>query len=125
MLMRSAGIVLLLLGVFVFPASAAFQDLLGFGTRAMGMGGSYVGVANDADAAVWNPAGLGLVRNIQLSAMYVKPYLNLGINMGLMSAAGAYPYPDLNGVIGGAVSDYDVAGLYKENIFSGYPDGNR
>ncbi|MCI0329987.1 MAG: PorV/PorQ family protein [candidate division Zixibacteria bacterium] len=32
--------------------------LLGAGTRAMGMGGSFVSVADDASAVFWNPAGL-------------------------------------------------------------------
>jgi len=32
--------------------------LLGAGTRAVGMGGSFVSVADDASAVFWNPAGL-------------------------------------------------------------------
>jgi hypothetical protein len=40
-------------------ASGAFaQDFASMGTRAAGMGGSFVGVADDATAIYWNPAGL-------------------------------------------------------------------
>ena len=40
-------------------ASGAFaQDFASAGTRAAGMGGAFVGVADDATAIYWNPAGL-------------------------------------------------------------------
>lgn len=59
---RSGG---LLLAVFLHaPAvaqeSAAFLTL-GAGARAAAMGGAQVAVADDLDAAAWNPAGLGLI----------------------------------------------------------------
>ena len=37
--------------------AGAFQQL-GLGARALGMGGAFVGVADDATAGFWNPAGL-------------------------------------------------------------------
>jgi hypothetical protein len=40
------------------PASAAAQAFAAAGTRAAGMGGAFVGVADDATAIYWNPAGL-------------------------------------------------------------------
>lgn len=36
---------------------AAFVDV-GFGARPLGMGGAFVGLANDVHSVVWNPAGL-------------------------------------------------------------------
>ena len=53
---RTAALALL---VFAFTQSPAFSqsfDLVG--TRALGMGGAFVAVADDASAAWWNPAGL-------------------------------------------------------------------
>ncbi len=38
----------------------------GGGARALGMGGAYVAVANDASAVYWNPAALSLVRQPQI-----------------------------------------------------------
>lgn len=42
-------------------------NFFGVGARAMGMGGTYIAVANDATALVYNPAGLAQVRRIEFS----------------------------------------------------------
>lgn len=49
---------------------------MGVGSRALGMGGAFVAVADDATASYWNPAGLGLVRELQISAAHTA--LSLG-----------------------------------------------
>ena len=41
-----------------FPAAAAAQQFEALGTRANGLGGAFVAVADDASAVYWNPAGL-------------------------------------------------------------------
>ncbi len=41
------------------PALVAAQAFEAVGTRALGMGGAFVAVADDASANYWNPAGLG------------------------------------------------------------------
>ena len=33
----------------------------GAGNRALALGGAYAGIADDASATIWNPAGLGLL----------------------------------------------------------------
>lgn len=50
--------------------SAAGREVdvsLGFGTRAMGMGGAYVAVVDDATAAYWNPAGITQIKRFAMS----------------------------------------------------------
>ena len=42
----------------------------GVGARALGMGGAFVAVADDATATYWNPAGLTKVKKHSFSAMY-------------------------------------------------------
>jgi len=42
----------------LLPVLAHAQTFGGIGTRASGMGGAFVAVADDATAAYWNPAGL-------------------------------------------------------------------
>lgn len=42
----------------------------GVGARALGMGGAFVSIADDATAAYWNPAGLAKVENHAFSIMY-------------------------------------------------------
>ena len=47
----------------VGSTSAQFLKM-GVGARSMGMGGSFVGLANDASALFWNPAGLSFSKGI-------------------------------------------------------------
>jgi hypothetical protein len=42
----------------------------GVGARALGMGGVFVSIADDATAAYWNPAGLAQIKKHAFSAMY-------------------------------------------------------
>ena len=44
----------------------------GMGARAMGMGGAFVAVADDATAAYWNPAGLGMLDKLELTFMVIE-----------------------------------------------------
>jgi len=53
--LSSLIVVAMVLGLAVPAAPQGFAVL---GTRAMGMGGAFVAVADDATAAYWNPAGL-------------------------------------------------------------------
>jgi hypothetical protein len=48
-------------------AFSAFKN--GVGARALAMGGAFVAVANDATAAVWNPAGLASLGDTRLTGM--------------------------------------------------------
>lgn len=57
--MRCTALVSLLASIFVAGApSATAQVFESVGTRALGMGGAFVAVADDATATYWNPAGL-------------------------------------------------------------------
>lgn len=49
---------LLILAVFATSTFANGLSLNSIGTRALGMGGAFVGFANDGTALYWNPAGL-------------------------------------------------------------------
>jgi len=40
-------------------SSTATNSGFGFGARALGMGGAFIAIADDASAASWNPAGIG------------------------------------------------------------------
>ena len=52
---------------------SAFADI-GYGARAMGMGGAYTALASDSLAVIWNPAGLPYVRGTQVSTMFTKQF---------------------------------------------------
>jgi hypothetical protein len=48
----------LILFLFLLPSAAGAQPFETVGVRALGMGGAFVAVADDATAVWWNPAGL-------------------------------------------------------------------
>ena len=81
-------------------AFSAFKN--GIGARALAMGGAFVAVANDATAALWNPAGLAQLDDTRLAGMStdlfgigathqyigaVTTFANLGIGLGWERAA--------------------------------------
>ncbi len=48
----------------------------GIGARQIGMGESFVGIADDINTIHWNPAGLALIRHRAVSFMYVPSILD-------------------------------------------------
>lgn len=70
---------------------AASFARLGLGTRALGMAGAYVAVAEGPVAGYWNPAGLSTLADFQLEGMYTN-WLGADIHYQYISVAG---YPPL------------------------------
>lgn len=67
--MRKVGLVLALLAVVSLPALAVDLNISGAGARAKGMGGAFIGLADDATAVSWNPAGLAQLDRPEASAV--------------------------------------------------------
>jgi len=69
--------VVLLAGLETSPSFALFDrgGIIGVGTRAMGLSGAFVAVADDPSAAYWNPAGLAQLEQPELLGMFGS-YLN-------------------------------------------------
>ena len=66
------GILFLLNGI----ALAAFNDI-GVGARPLGLGGAFVAMADDGNAANYNAAGIGYIDEIQLSTTYAQRFQGL------------------------------------------------
>ncbi|MBT9168981.1 MAG: hypothetical protein DDT19_02333 [Syntrophomonadaceae bacterium] len=69
--------ILVFLPLFAVTASAAGTTSANFlkiasGARARGMGETFVGVCDDVHSMYWNPAGLALLKNRELSFLYTK-----------------------------------------------------
>ena len=67
--MRKLGLVLFVCGFLFANAYALDLNISGAGARAKGMGGAFIGVADDATAVSWNPAGLAQLDKPEASAV--------------------------------------------------------
>ncbi len=74
-----ALLLLLLSSAPVFGQVSKVSNEIEVGVRALGMGGAFTGVANDANALFWNPAGIVTLQRQELTSMYSDLYKNLGL----------------------------------------------
>ncbi|MFH1893334.1 MAG: hypothetical protein ABIK83_11710 [Candidatus Zixiibacteriota bacterium] len=78
---------LLMVLIEIAPGQAYYgldRNWLGSGVRARSMGGAFIGLANDASAITWNPAGLiqTLDPQICFSGSYTRPNSTIDLNYG-------------------------------------------
>ena len=75
--MKHTRHIILLIALF-FPtaASATFNDI-GVGARPLGLGGAFVALADDSNAASYNAAGLGYIDAIQMGATRAQRFNGL------------------------------------------------
>lgn len=59
--------------LILFISNSAFGL---YGARPMGMGGAYTAIANDANAAYWNPAGFAINPGVDISGSFVATNRN-------------------------------------------------
>jgi hypothetical protein len=86
----------------------------GAGNRALGMGGAFVGVADDASAMIWNAGGLGRLERLELQATH-SAYGDFGSREDYLSVV----LPDWRwGAAGLAVRYYGIDGIENRD------DGN-
>ncbi len=104
-------------------AQAAFKDC-GWGTRPAGMGGAFVGVANDSNAPLWNPAGIAQMKNAESSFMYSTYYNGLdlkagsdSISLGFNYLSFVYPKSSI-GAFGVSWANFTATDLYKEDTYT-------
>lgn len=90
---------------------SAFTDKPG--TRPIGIGGAFVGIADDINSLFYNPAGLGRLKRTEVTAMYDQQYIGVGnLNYGYLGLV--LPIGDLGG-FGFSISQ-SYYELYQEYI---------
>ncbi len=121
MICKSGNRMILLLGIlslsllWAASALAAFVDV-GLGARPVGLGRAFVGLADDANAMLYNPAGLARLKSMEFTSMYARLYPGIDddkLHMGYLGVA--RPLRNM-GTIGLGITNF-WADLYGENIF--------
>ena len=109
---HTAHILLLMLLFFPTAASATFNDI-GVGARPLGLGGAFVALADDSNAASSNAAGLGYIDAIQIGATRAQRFNGL---ITYNSVSGIFPFGrigSLGASLGILAEDSEI---YREQI---------
>lgn len=69
--MKKILIIFMILIVYSGTSFAAFEDI-GIGARPFGMGGAFVAMADDANAPMYNPAGISFIKKPELGFTYLN-----------------------------------------------------
>jgi len=97
---RANAILALAFAVCAPTASANGFNLNGVGSKAIGMGGAFIGLADDPSAVFWNPAGLtqtsrptlyGFEMNLIPTGTYKWAYPAIGVNIDTQTKSKLYP----------------------------------
>lgn len=90
----------------------------GAGSRAFGLGGAFVAIADDASTTVWNPAGLLQLEGANLSAMYTDKF-GLGIDFQFVGATlTAEEFAFAVSVASSSISEIPFSGDEGDGFFS-------
>lgn len=124
--------------LLVLSASFAWAAGLGYGARAIGMGGAYTAVADDGTAPYWNPAGISQLKILTFTpgfGIYGQYEKNFDFNS--MANANSFPPPVPDSQIGlpiylglstryaalNAFIDFNINSVDKDTYTKLYADG--
>ena len=125
---------------WISPGDALRLETPGIGSsaRALGMGNSYISLSDDGSAAYFNPAGLGLIKSLELSGGIDYSKFNndatltyKGIPLGNVSSDNSsstrlnrfsfvFPYPTVRGSLVFGLSYHNTKDFSKNITFSGF-----
>ncbi len=99
----------------VGTTAASFLEI-GIGSRAVAMGGAYVGLANDVTALYWNPGGLALIPRSEVAFIHTQWLAGIRFN----HVAAAFPVGAM-GSIGASLTSLNSGEMDVRTVF--YPEG--
>ncbi len=111
--------VLFMIALFSCPIFASFEEV-GVGARAVGLGGAFTAIADDAFALYYNPAGMANLSRKEFSASYGLLQTGLNDQSKVSNSNATYIHP-LNrkyGSFGFAWQQYSVQSVYKEQVLT-------
>ncbi len=106
----------------------------GVGSRALGMGNAYIGVADDYSASLWNPAGLAQMRRLEMmggissvgmanDATFFSSKQNATTNATSLDNIGfVFPFPTVRGSLVFAFGYNRIADFASAVKFNGFND---
>lgn len=95
--------------------NAAFKSGNSWSARAAGMGGAFTGIADDASALVYNPAGLGYSKEVQSLFTYFKPFAGVElVDFSYTYFALVFPVAEDTGNMGIGWHNFSADSLYQE-----------
>ncbi len=99
-------------------ASAAFVDTY-WGVRALGMGGAFTAVVNDANSPLYNIAGIATCAQKEVTLMGSRLFAGVeGVEIGANYLGFVYPLLDKYGALSFAWSSTSTPGLRREDSFN-------
>ena len=102
--------------LFVIPVYAVFEDI--GTTRPMGIGGAFIGIADDANALLLNPAGISQIENPEINFMYAEPSIQADKpSLKLNYFSFIHPLGENLGALGVGWTGADFSGLHREDTF--------
>lgn len=128
--MKNITYIFIMMMLISVPVFGDFEDT-GFGARTSGMGNSFVGLADDIYAMVYNPGGVGRIKGSQFGVSYRKLYLGLDDNSDIGEGFAGYvhhigasnwlkrAFPGISdlGTIGAGIINLNDGSLYSETTF--------
>ena len=99
-------------------ADAAFVDTY-WGVRALGMGGAFTAVVNDANAPLYNIAGIATCAQKEVTLMGSRLFAGIdGVEVGANYLGFVYPFADIYGTVSFAWASNSTPGLRREDSFN-------
>jgi len=93
--------------VFAADTTGALPYLrMGIGARALGMGGAFTSISDDASAMFWNPAGIGMVNKLEI----ITSIASLSLDRSLNTLGFVLPNI-MNGSLGIGIINAGVTGI--------------
>lgn len=121
---KIVAILLLSVVVFSVKTEAAFQDVY-WGVRALGMGGAFTAVADDANTPLYNIAGIANISQQEVTLMGSRLFAGIeGVEIGTNYLGYICPIGEQYGAVSFAWSSLSTPGLRREDTFNlGYARG--
>jgi hypothetical protein len=133
--MRTKAAILLVLILCLTAKGEEFASVgalfdIGMGARPLGMGGAFVGLADDENAVFYNPAGLAFLKTAGLSSLYSRQfgffdYASVGFAMrfvgaNLLQIHSNLPVTNQFGNPIGEISYMDLGGMVSLGVSFGW-----